>query len=117
MVSTDAGLELARITVINYDLEVLIDEFVMPDREILDYNTKWSGITEEILRGVTTRLSDIQSLLNKILNKNTIIIGHSLENDFHAMQVLVYLYRLAYSQLRSWYQYIVHHQIESKAFT
>lgn len=64
MVTTDAGLELARVTVINFDLEVLMDEFVMPDREILDYNTKWSGITEDILRGVTTRLSDIQQRLN-----------------------------------------------------
>jgi RNA exonuclease 1 len=81
---------LARVSIIDYDFNVLMDEFVMPQREILDYNTKWSGITEQILRGVNTTLADIQLRLREIIDSDTIIVGHSLENDLHALQVDVY---------------------------
>ena len=40
MVSTKFGLELARISVVDYDFNVVMDDFVMPDNLILDYNTK-----------------------------------------------------------------------------
>lgn len=54
MVTTKEGLELARVTIVDSGREVLIDELVVPTNEILDYNTKYSGITEELLKGVTT---------------------------------------------------------------
>jgi len=50
---------LARISVVDYDFKVLLDEFIMPPRMVLDYNTKYSGITAELLAGVTTTLEDI----------------------------------------------------------
>jgi RNA exonuclease 1 len=59
MVQTDVGLELARVSVIDYDFNTLLNEFVLPDNIIIDYNTKyldckiliirWSGITKETL--------------------------------------------------------------------
>lgn len=39
MVKTDNGLELARITIINFNCEVLMDELVKPTNPIRDYNT------------------------------------------------------------------------------
>lgn len=41
MVSTEYGLELARISVVDYDFNIVLDEFVVPDNFILDYNTKF----------------------------------------------------------------------------
>jgi RNA exonuclease 1 len=40
------------VTVIDASKNVLLDELVMPDNPILDYNTKYSGITEEMLKEV-----------------------------------------------------------------
>lgn len=67
MVQTELGLELARVTIVDYDFNIIMDEFVMPANPIKDYNTKyalmiyyrWSGITEAILCDVTTSLEDI----------------------------------------------------------
>lgn len=90
MVRTDFGLELARITVINFNCDVLMDEFVKPTNPIRDYNTQFSGITELTLRRVTTRLADIQDKLLQIVCPDTILIGHSLENDLVALKVLLF---------------------------
>lgn len=39
MCYTRTGLELTRITVVNFDEKVVYDSFVKPDSEIIDYNT------------------------------------------------------------------------------
>ena len=54
MCTTCLGLELARISVTAEDGSMLLDDLVMPLNPILDYNTMYSGITKELLSGVTT---------------------------------------------------------------
>ena len=49
MVTTEYGLELARLTLLDYNYDVLIDKYVKPKNEIINYNTVYSGITEELL--------------------------------------------------------------------
>ncbi|KFZ58668.1 RNA exonuclease 1, partial [Podiceps cristatus] len=49
MCYTKQGLELTRVTVINSDLKVVYDTFVKPDSKVVDYNTRFSGVTEEDL--------------------------------------------------------------------
>ena len=88
MVETAQGSELARISVINEALECKYDTFVKPAITITDYRTKFSGITEETLRDISTTLQDVQEKLKAILPPKCIIAGHSLENDLHAMKVI-----------------------------
>ena len=40
------------MTLVDASKKILLDELVMPDNPILDYNTKYSGITEELLKEV-----------------------------------------------------------------
>lgn len=86
MVGTQSGSELARISIVDENLECIYDTYVKPDCPILDYRTKYSGITESTLEEVTTTLKDVQGKLVDILPSNSILVGHSLENDFHAMK-------------------------------
>ena len=86
MVETQNGSELARVSIINEELECIYDTFVKPDCPVVDYRTKYSGITESTLEDVTTTLKDVQEKLAELLPPNSILVGHSLENDFHSMK-------------------------------
>ncbi|KAF2073062.1 hypothetical protein CYY_005617 [Polysphondylium violaceum] len=88
MCRTCEGLELARISIINENKKVVLDEFVLPENPILDYLTQYSGITKKTLDNVTNRVSDIHKKLEKLITSKTILIGHSLENDLKAMKYI-----------------------------
>eukprot|EP00211_Chloroparvula_japonica_P005057 CAMPEP_0119119880 /NCGR_PEP_ID=MMETSP1310-20130426/1181_1 /TAXON_ID=464262 /ORGANISM="Genus nov. species nov., Strain RCC2339" /LENGTH=826 /DNA_ID=CAMNT_0007109339 /DNA_START=48 /DNA_END=2525 /DNA_ORIENTATION=- len=88
MCMTNAGLELTRVSVVNDRFELVYDTFVCPDNPITDYLTEYSGVTEELLYGVETKLSDVQNGLIKLLEvDNAILVGHSLENDMKALRI------------------------------
>ena len=72
----------------NFEGELIYDQFFKPDCKITNYNTQFSGITEEILKDVTKNVKNLHQDLLKIIDVNTILIGHSLENDLHAMKII-----------------------------
>ncbi|XP_077331269.1 RNA exonuclease 1 homolog [Lithobates pipiens] len=88
MCYTTHGLELTRVTVVSHSLQVVYDTFVKPDNEIIDYNTSSSGITEESLKNITTSIRDVQAIMLNLFSADTILIGHSLENDLIALKLI-----------------------------
>ncbi|KAB1259796.1 RNA exonuclease 1-like protein, partial [Camelus dromedarius] len=85
---TTYGLELTRVTVVDTDLQVVYDTFVRPDNEIVDYNTRFSGVTEADLADTSISLRDVQAVLLSMFSADTILIGHSLESDLLALKVI-----------------------------
>ncbi|KAM6219036.1 RNA exonuclease 1 homolog [Rhynchocyon petersi] len=85
---TTYGLELTRVTVVDTDMHVVYDTFVKPDNEIVDYNTRFSGVTEADLADTSITLRDVQAVLLSMLSADTILIGHSLESDLLALKVI-----------------------------
>ncbi|XP_018594833.2 RNA exonuclease 1 homolog [Scleropages formosus] len=88
MCYTTKGLELARVTVVNPKLQVIYDTFVKPDSEVIDYNTRFTGISEEDLSQANSSISDIQTSLLSFINADTILIGHNLQNDLCALKLV-----------------------------
>ncbi|XP_028269792.1 RNA exonuclease 1 homolog [Parambassis ranga] len=88
MCYTIHGLELSRVTVVNSSLEVVYDTFVKPDNEVIDYNTRFSGISEEDVKGNQTSLIKAQETLLSFISADTILIGHSLEKDLCLLKLL-----------------------------
>lgn len=78
---------LTRISVINYQEEVVLDTYVKPDVPIVDYVTKYSGITEESLVDVTTKLEDVQEQILSIVSCDDILVGHSLHSDLKVLKI------------------------------
>lgn len=85
MCKTAKGFELTRISILNWDGEVIYDTLVKPTNPITDYLTQYSGMTAALLNPVTTTLADVQSHLLTLFNADTILLGQSLNSDLAAM--------------------------------
>ncbi|KAL9612956.1 MAG: hypothetical protein Q9167_002485 [Letrouitia subvulpina] len=106
---TTLGFELIRLTALSWpDERELLDVLVRPKGEILDLNSRFSGVwPEDYARAVpykvnapelsdaappTLRLADspetARKLLFKLLTPSTPLIGHALENDLSATRIL-----------------------------
>ena len=96
MVESAVGSELARATLIRFEptgsdpegYAVVFDVLVRPARPVLDYKTKYSGVTATMLEGVTTRIEAVQLAVVSIVRRDDILVGHSLENDLRALRVV-----------------------------
>lgn len=90
MCFTTNGLELIKVTVVGTDGRLVYDSLVKPEHYIIDYNTRFSGITAKDLnkRGATKSLKDVQNDLMGFINADTILIGHGLENDLRALRII-----------------------------
>ncbi|KAH7102788.1 hypothetical protein BKA62DRAFT_698831 [Auriculariales sp. MPI-PUGE-AT-0066] len=84
MCVTEDGRELTRVCVIDWGTDkVVYDELVMPEKPILDYLTRFSGITAEKLRGVQ---HDMLTLFASH-DSTPVLLGHSLESDLRALKI------------------------------
>ncbi|GJQ80911.1 hypothetical protein Trydic_g4728 [Trypoxylus dichotomus] len=90
MCFTRHGLELAKISVVSATGRLVYDVYVKPENEIVDYNSRFSGITAKDMqrsRKLKT-LKEVQSDLMGFISAQTVLIGHGLENDLRALKIL-----------------------------
>lgn len=88
MCLTSEGSELTKICVINERMEVMYESYVKPDNVITNYLTRYSGVTEQDLEQVTTKLEDVQASLRDILPADCILVGQSLNFDLKALKMM-----------------------------
>ncbi|ETI25891.1 hypothetical protein G647_02668 [Cladophialophora carrionii CBS 160.54] len=87
VLTSDDKYSLARVSLVDWSGKTVLDKYVKPSITIQNYFTEFSGVTEEILRDVTTTLEDVQKELLGILGQDSILLGHSLESDLNALRL------------------------------
>lgn len=82
------NLEVTRLSLLGSRGQVLLDELVVPELPITDYNTRYSGITAEMMSGATLSLSAARAAMLQHLKPHTILVGHALENDLEKLRIV-----------------------------
>ena len=81
--------QLARVALVDGDGTRLIDEFVTPEKPVVDYLTRFSGVTEALLRErATLTFHEVRERVLTLL-AGKVLIGHSLESDLDALRIAV----------------------------
>lgn len=84
---TSRGFELLRITAMDFfSGEEVFDILVRPKGEVLDLNTRWSGVAE--IKEEALSFEDSMALLGEVIDANTVMVGHGLENDMNTMRLI-----------------------------
>jgi RNA exonuclease 1 len=103
MIYSTAGLSLARVSVVDGQGELLLDEFVRMDdgvaimyvlsppsaqwlNSLSDFNTRFSGVSS--LDSAKLDLREIRRVLSSYISSKTIIVGHALDNDLKALRLV-----------------------------
>lgn len=86
--TTSGDLELTRVSIVDENEKIFYEELVKPDNKIIDYLTRFSGITHKMMKNVTKRLKDVQEDIRRILPSDAILVGQSLSNDLHALKMM-----------------------------
>jgi RNA exonuclease 1 len=108
MIYTTGGFRVARVSIVDGSGKEVFDQLVRMDdgvhvmsvllpflpllwilkQSLRDFNTRFSGITEEKYATALLPLASIRETLNTYLDSNTILIGHALDNDLKTLRIL-----------------------------
>lgn len=86
---TTMGYEMVRLTIVDFfTSKTLYDEIIRPIGEVIDLNTQFSGVREEDILYAKDYEDVMEDVLRAdMINRNSILIGHGLENDLNVMRL------------------------------
>jgi RNA exonuclease 4 len=78
---------LARVSIVSYSGQVLLDAFIKPELEIRDYRTDVTGVDAGLLSKAGQPLAAVLTTVENLL-KTKIVVGHGLNNDFDVLDMV-----------------------------
>jgi RNA exonuclease 4 len=77
---------VARVTLVGWNGNVLLDEFIQQSQPVTDYRTFVSGVTEEDLENALMNLATCTQRVLTLLH-DKVLVGHALKNDMKALGI------------------------------
>ncbi|KAL4940313.1 exonuclease-domain-containing protein [Aspergillus oleicola] len=88
-------IELAFLSVVDFFTgEVLINNYVKPTERVINWSTRYSGITRAAMNAARAAgraldgWAEAQQALWRYADADTVLIGHSLHNDLKALRII-----------------------------
>ncbi|XP_069935628.1 putative exonuclease GOR [Cherax quadricarinatus] len=88
MLYTKTGMDVAAISIVDSECQLVYETLILPESPIVDYNTGHSGLTMQQFRHVSTRLADVHAKLLTLFGSRTILVGHGLDHDLLRLKVI-----------------------------
>ncbi|EAU84868.2 Rexo1 protein [Coprinopsis cinerea okayama7 len=90
MIYTTGGMRVARVSMVDGAGREVFDEFIRMDEgvHVVDYNTRFSGVSQENHATATLSLASARKALDSLINTDTILLGHALDNDLKTMRII-----------------------------
>lgn len=79
------GSALARVSIVNWYGQVVLDRFVKPKERVTDYRTWVSGVRPSDLRDAPS-FATVQDEVAKIIH-GRVLVGHAIEHDLRALRL------------------------------
>lgn len=76
---------LARVSIVNEKGEIIMDKYVKPTDLVIDYRTRYSGVTPTHLENAHN-FADVQAEVSRI-KFNRILVGHAVHNDLRVLKM------------------------------
>lgn len=83
MVYTRRGLSLARIILVNCKGETVLDIIVKPESPVMDYNTRFSGLTKNLVDTTIYDFKQVEFIIPKLLQQRLITYIYVYHHKFH----------------------------------
>ncbi|EFO86456.1 hypothetical protein CRE_01208 [Caenorhabditis remanei] len=87
-VYTTKGQEVGRVTMVDFLGTTLIDAIVKPKNPVIDYVTKYSGLTSDHMKYATETLESVREKIFDHINEDSILVGHALNGDLKSLRIL-----------------------------
>lgn len=89
MVETENGSELARISIVDHNYKPVYNHLVLPLAPVTNYLEEITGLSPQTFTQFPCKtLSEVLGDLRKLIDSETILVGHSLENDLIALGLI-----------------------------
>jgi len=80
---------LARVSIVDEECNVLLDRIVIPPGgDIVNHRTRYSGITDKLIKQKGIAFDIVQREVAAIIDKH-IVVGHTINNDIEALQLSI----------------------------
>ena len=88
------AVEHGALTFNKQSMRVLADDYILPVEPVVDYVTRFSGITAEDLNPLTSRHSVLSQRsaylkLRYFIDRKCIFVGHGLQKDFETANIFI----------------------------